>query len=300
MSEASTPAAPLPPPRQSDSQRHLLPALVRARRNFGTIERDAEGSVSDERGRRGFRYATLFAHLEAVNDALLAEGILVEQDVMTFRGDGRHIVVTKLLHAPSEEWRCGHMPVLAPHRPTAQEMGSAITYARRYGLAILLGLAVPDEPDADGGHRFTDQTEQRWEGQEQAPGAAEGDPGWTEEDERNSDAGRFRDPQEGAGEQEAPAPEAERLPADPPAPAPPPAEKPPKPPTIHGVMKALLAALRASETPAGVWLGHAEFIRNLVPSMRETAVDKYREITGEDPPSIEGVTYPAPVVDLNA
>lgn len=272
MTETATPPAPpAPPPRQSASQRFLLPALVRARMNFQPLRRDQAALAPDERGARGFRYASLHEHLAAVELALLAEDLLLEQDVVV-RG-GQFFVVTRLIHALSEEWRCGFMPILTPSRPNAQEMGAATTYARRYGIATLLGLAAPDEPDEPHAVRHIERE-------------------WPEDAPPPSIEGPEPPPEEDC----LAAPEPVPSPAAAPAPAP----QPERPPSLTSVIKPLLDACGASDAPAGVWLSHATFIADLTAPVRETLVDRYRRLTGEEPPAIEGVEYPPPLAPRDA
>lgn len=276
---AAAPPAPTPMPRQSASQRFLLPALVAARRRFSRISRDAEAMVPDER--RPYRYATLHAHLEAVTDALLGQDILVEQDVVTMRS-GTNFLVTRLTHAISEEWRCGYLPLPLMPRNNPREVGATLTYFRRYGLATLLGLAATDDPDEPGAvTRFVDETEQRWPDMGDDPGPQPPD-GVDQEDIASN------------AEPEPPAQ------VEPPPPPPPPPAAPPAKPTINGVAKALMAAVKESDAPHEVWLGHATFISNLTSAVRDTLVDRYRTATGSEPPMIAGVEYPPPVTPAAA
>jgi hypothetical protein len=60
------------------------------------------------------------------------------------RDDGKQVLAYALVHASGEE-RCGQY--LLPDKASAQQMGSAITYARRYSLLAVTGVAPGGEDD---------------------------------------------------------------------------------------------------------------------------------------------------------
>ena len=64
--------------------------------------------------------------------------------VVTIRDDGQRVLDYALVHASGEE-RGGCYPL--PGQATAQQMGSAITYARRYSLLAVTGVAPGGEDD---------------------------------------------------------------------------------------------------------------------------------------------------------
>lgn len=59
--------------------------------------------------------------------------------------DGHFVLEYELRHVPSGETRGGRYPLKLSENP--QQMGSAITYARRYVLLSLTGVAAEDEDD---------------------------------------------------------------------------------------------------------------------------------------------------------
>lgn len=91
------------------------------------------------------RYADLAAIRDAVTPALTAHGIAV---VQTFdaSGDGHAFVLTRLLHT-SGQWIESLCPI--PLAADMQKMGSAITYARRYSLSAICGIAADEDDDAN-------------------------------------------------------------------------------------------------------------------------------------------------------
>lgn len=88
------------------------------------------------------KYADLGNCLEAVNDALLANGIALYQE--TSQDDSGVTVETVLLHESGESIRSGKLHVPAS-KQDAQGFGSALTYARRYSLITACGIAPEDD-----------------------------------------------------------------------------------------------------------------------------------------------------------
>jgi hypothetical protein len=88
------------------------------------------------------KYVDLASCLEAVNEALLDNGIAVYQE--TFEAPDGVCVETCFLHESGETLRMGklHVPA-AKHDP--QGYGSALTYARRYSLMAACGIAAEDD-----------------------------------------------------------------------------------------------------------------------------------------------------------
>jgi len=95
------------------------------------------------------KYADLGACLEAVNDALLDNGIAVYQETSE---DATGVTVeTVFLHESGEAMRCGKLHVPAS-KQDPQGYGSALTYARRYSLMTACGIA-PEDDDGNAGSR---------------------------------------------------------------------------------------------------------------------------------------------------
>jgi hypothetical protein len=97
------------------------------------------------------KYADLASCWDACRKQLAANGLSVIQTTqMTEQG---LMLVTTLAHS-SGEWIAGQMPVLTKDN-SPQGQGSGITYARRYALAAIVGLAqIDDDAEAAQG-RFT-------------------------------------------------------------------------------------------------------------------------------------------------
>src|SRR3954447_20154599 len=97
---------------------------------------------------RTFRYASLASGLEIVRKCLSQHEIATLQPTVIDREANLIRLTTMLAHA-SGEWISSDWPVCAlsetaaPHR-----MGAALTYARRYALFTLVGIAGEDDLDA--------------------------------------------------------------------------------------------------------------------------------------------------------
>jgi hypothetical protein len=97
---------------------------------------------------RSFRYASLASGLDLVRKALGQHEIATVQTTSIDRVAGLIRLTTTLAHS-SGEWVSSDWPVCpvtetaAPHR-----LGAALTYARRYSLFTLVGIAGEDDLDA--------------------------------------------------------------------------------------------------------------------------------------------------------
>jgi hypothetical protein len=93
------------------------------------------------------RYADLAAVFDAARKPLSANGLAVVQTI----GDG--VLHTRLLHT-SGQWIASEHPLPLSGRP--QEIGSALTYARRYSLSALIGIAADEDDDANAAQKKND------------------------------------------------------------------------------------------------------------------------------------------------
>ena len=87
------------------------------------------------------KYADLGAVMDACLPALNKNGIALIQP--TVDGDGGRYVKTVLLHASGETLEC-RVPLIV-QKNDMQGYGSAVTYARRYGLMCMAGIAPEDD-----------------------------------------------------------------------------------------------------------------------------------------------------------
>ncbi len=98
------------------------------------------------------KYATLASIVDTVRKPLADNGLSYTQ-TMEIRGDAL-ILVTTLRHI-SGETVLSEYPLPVMSKP--QELGSALTYARRYSLSALVCIAADDDDDAEGA-RKSEQT----------------------------------------------------------------------------------------------------------------------------------------------
>lgn len=92
------------------------------------------------------KYATLPACLDAARETLSRHNFAVMQ--MPFTEPDR--LVTRLIHSTGEWFEDGGVPLLCENKANPQKMGSAITYARRYGLCSMLGIVGEEDDDGQG------------------------------------------------------------------------------------------------------------------------------------------------------
>jgi hypothetical protein len=121
----------------------LAAALAKAQAAFPTIERTREVRVVTRTGGNyTFRYAPLDTILAAVRGPLSSNGLAVTQLL-----DGPELV-TVLLHESGATLTARS---LLPHNDgdTIQQLGSAITYLRRYALQAMLGIASEEDDDGN-------------------------------------------------------------------------------------------------------------------------------------------------------
>ena len=90
------------------------------------------------------KYADLAAIFDAARKPLSANGLAIVQTI------GNGVLHTRLLHT-SGQWIASEHPLPMSGKP--QEIGSALTYARRYSLSALLGIAADEDDDANAASR---------------------------------------------------------------------------------------------------------------------------------------------------
>ena len=139
--------------RSSESIASLAAALAKAQSELVNPEKSLIGSVkraADDDAERLFRYALLASGLEIVRKTLGQHEIATVQTTALDQSAGTVNLTTVLAHA-SGQWISSDWPICAiadsaePHR-----MGAALTYARRYALFTLVGIAGEDDLDAPG------------------------------------------------------------------------------------------------------------------------------------------------------
>lgn len=138
--------------RSSESIAALASALAKAQTVLVNPEKTMTATVHDDRRgegvERSFRYATLASGLDLVRKALGQHEIAVVQTT-TMDEPTRTVRLNTVLAHSSGEWIASDWPVCPmSDMASPKRMGAALTYARRYGLFTLVGIAGEDDLDA--------------------------------------------------------------------------------------------------------------------------------------------------------
>jgi ERF superfamily protein len=137
--------------RSSETIGAIAAALAKAQGELTNPEKVLTATIQSPFQREGqttFRYASLASGLDIVRRCLGQYEIATVQTTAIDQASGQILLTTLLAHA-SGEWISSDWPVCAtsetaiPHR-----MGAALTYARRYALFALVGIAGEDDLDA--------------------------------------------------------------------------------------------------------------------------------------------------------
>jgi hypothetical protein len=137
--------------RSSPSIAALATALAKAQIELANPEKSLTGTIEPqggEGGARQFRYAPLSSGLEIVRKTLGQHEIATVQTTAVDQAAGIVNLTTILAHS-SGEWIASDWPVCpVTETATPHRMGAALTYARRYALFTLVGIAGEDYLDA--------------------------------------------------------------------------------------------------------------------------------------------------------
>jgi hypothetical protein len=137
--------------RSSESIGAIAAALAKAQAQLVNPEKSLIGTIRTENAsgsERSFRYAPLSSGLDIVRKTLSQHEIATVQTTSIDETVGIVRLSTVLAHA-SGEWIASDWPVCAiSETASPQRMGAALTYARRYGLFTLVGVAGEDDLDA--------------------------------------------------------------------------------------------------------------------------------------------------------
>ena len=94
--------------------------------------------------KRKVNYASLPHILSIITPILKKNGLLIVQPVMN------NCVVTKLIHIETGQILESVYDIVCKDSTNAQQIGSGVSYARRYSLTSILNLNIDDESDDDG------------------------------------------------------------------------------------------------------------------------------------------------------
>jgi hypothetical protein len=121
---------------QSETIEHLSAALAAAQ---GVMKAAAFNRINPHFKNR---YADLASVLEAIRDPFAKNGLSITQ---TTHLNGSGFVLRTTLRHASGQWVASEYPL--PHNAKPQELGSALTYARRYTLSAIAGTAGDEDDD---------------------------------------------------------------------------------------------------------------------------------------------------------
>lgn len=128
--------------RQSEQINELAGALCEAQKQIGFAEKTSNNPFFKS------RYADLASVWNACREPLTNNGLCVTQLPNGLSADGGVRLTTKLLHK-SGQWISSEIIVNASRKAgvaaTPHELGSAISYARRYSLAAIVGVIQADD-----------------------------------------------------------------------------------------------------------------------------------------------------------
>src|SRR3984893_2946194 len=137
--------------RSSDTIATIAAALAKAQVELTNPEKSLVATIRSpfpREGDRTFRYAPLSSGLDIVRKGLGRHEIATIQTTTIDEDAGLLRLTTVLAHS-SGEWISSEWPVCAiADIASAQRMGAALTYARRYALFTLVGIAGEDDLDA--------------------------------------------------------------------------------------------------------------------------------------------------------
>lgn len=137
----------------SESIKQLVSALLKAQSGMENVKKDKDNPFFKS------KYADLSSVWDACKPQLLANGLTIIQ--APGKDAEGHYVETILAHQ-SGEW-ISSKTYAKPVKDDPQAIGSAITYARRYGMQAIVGLC-PEDDDGEaamGRNQSTKQTSQK-------------------------------------------------------------------------------------------------------------------------------------------
>ena len=123
----------------SETITKIIPALLECQKKIETVTKGSENPYFKS------KYADINSLIEACKTILNDNGIIVLQPV------NGEMVETNLIHT-SGEWISSSTKIVSKTDNNPQDQGSAITYARRYGLQSMLFMSAED----DDGEKATD------------------------------------------------------------------------------------------------------------------------------------------------
>lgn len=129
--------------KMSEQINELAAALAKAQGQIKAALEDHTAKVASEKANYSYGYATLASVWDACRKPLADNGLSVSQSPET---ENMEVTVTTLLMHASGQWIESVLTFRA-EAAAPQKIGSAITYARRYALSAMVGVAPSDDDD---------------------------------------------------------------------------------------------------------------------------------------------------------
>ena len=117
----------------------LVKALAKVQGSINLAKRDSTNPFFKS------KYADLTSVWDSCRKELSQNGLVV---IQTTKNDNERVVVLTRLAHESGQWIRGEIS-LRPVKNDPQGYGSALTYARRYSLAAIVGIATGEDDDAE-------------------------------------------------------------------------------------------------------------------------------------------------------
>jgi hypothetical protein len=134
--------------RSSESIGAIASALAKAQIELANPEKSLTATIRSpfpREGERSFRYASLSSGLNLIRKSLGRHEIAMVQTTSIDDAAGLVRLTTTLAHS-SGEWMSSDWPICpVSETATPHRMGAALTYARRYALFTLVGIAGEDD-----------------------------------------------------------------------------------------------------------------------------------------------------------
>ena len=138
-----------------NSDAALYAALAKAQMKISNPQKNREVTVRSEKGAYKFAYATLDAVLECIRMPLAENGLAFSQALE--RTPEGMVLCLRLVHASGSSMQtCMPVDRYINNAGKIQELGSAITYARRYQISAFFGIVGEEDDDgnaSDGNQR---------------------------------------------------------------------------------------------------------------------------------------------------
>ncbi len=125
---------------QTESIEKLAAALAKAQGEIGSAAKNAENPHFRS------KYADLASVVEAIREPFALNGLAYQQPYRNI--DGQLSIVTRIIHASGQWVEDDGVPLLLS-KQDMQGIGSASTYARRYGLMAAAGVAPAEDDDGN-------------------------------------------------------------------------------------------------------------------------------------------------------